>query len=53
MYDEQKRAAPASPGAAEEIPLGSGLPSGLSDVELENICRLQYARWANEQEYVA
>ena len=53
LADEQKRAAPASPGVADEIPMGSGLPSGLSDVELENICRLQYARWASEQEYVA
>ena len=50
----QKRSAPASPGAqADEIPLGSSLPTGLSDVELENICRLQYARWASEQEYIS
>ena len=34
--------------------VGSGLANqGLSDVELENICRLQYARWKDLQEYVS
>jgi len=26
---------------------------GLSDLELENVCRLQYARWSDEEEYVS
>jgi hypothetical protein len=43
----------SSAGQADEIALGSCLPAGLSDVELENICRLQYARWKDVQEYVA
>ena len=30
------------------VAVRSGLPSGLSDVELENICRLQYARWSSD-----
>lgn len=51
---EQKREAPTSPaGQAPEIAVGSGLSAGMSEVELENICRLQYARWSSEQEYVS
>eukprot|EP00287_Rhodomonas_sp_CCMP768_P008252 CAMPEP_0196719404 /NCGR_PEP_ID=MMETSP1091-20130531/2382_1 /TAXON_ID=302021 /ORGANISM="Rhodomonas sp., Strain CCMP768" /LENGTH=161 /DNA_ID=CAMNT_0042060341 /DNA_START=67 /DNA_END=552 /DNA_ORIENTATION=- len=51
------RAAPIKkdrPDTADEIPVGSGLnDQGLSDVELENMCRLQYARWKDLQEYVS
>jgi len=41
-------------GSKDEIQVGSGLANqGLSDVELENICRLQYAKWKDLQEYVS
>ena len=41
------------PETADEVAVGSGLMDrGLSDVDLENVCRLQYARWHDLQEYV-
>jgi hypothetical protein len=41
--------------SAAEIPhVGSGLSDrGLSDLDLENTCRLQYAKWHDVDEYVA
>uniref|UniRef100_A0A6U4Y9P1 Uncharacterized protein n=1 Tax=Hemiselmis andersenii TaxID=464988 RepID=A0A6U4Y9P1_HEMAN len=48
----QKRSITA-PKEADEVAVGSGLMDrGMSDIELENMCRLQYARWNNLEEYV-
>ena len=39
---------------APEIPVGSGLlDRGYTELQLENICRLQYARWQDVDEYIS
>lgn len=53
----QKRSArpdTAAQHTADEVPVGSGLiDQGFDDTALENMCRLQYARWNNMEEYIA
>ena len=47
----QKRSSQAD--SVAEVPVGSGLSDrGLSDTDLENTCRLQYAKWHDVDEYV-
>ncbi len=39
---------------APDVPVGSGLSDkGLTDLDLENTCRLQYAKWHDVEEYVS
>lgn len=40
-------------GGSSDVVVGSALPTGLSELELENLCRLQYSKWSNMDDYIA
>jgi len=42
-----------SGGGSSDVVVGGALPSGLTELELENLCRLQYSKWTNMDDYVA
>ena len=42
-----------SGGGSSDVVVGGALPSGLTELELENLCRLQYSKWTSMDDYVA